>query len=291
MPRKIKPRYGFENIIDATPIKKADVKSILKELGIIPKEHTVSQLMEATSRYLSTKEVVNNPVSPAEAKAALREIQDTSTAFLKAYKLKKILNQLDSTSRNLLGDNLKNRGLDWLIGLQASLTDLIPDKIAIEKVKLLNAAAEMAFKDISKGKIGRPSGVIALDAYIWNLADIYEFATGVEATITSNPYAKNTEEYSGNFYEFVEAFIKEFGRSDFFSNSALGQRIKEVRKQRKRAKDISNRKNFEKVNEAKDKFTKAVEDCIHGRITKGEFNKSYSSFLGIIKTSKKTPSV
>ena len=83
---------------------------------------------------------------------------------------------------------------------------------------MFKSAAEDALKEVQKDKGGQPRHS-AREAYIADLAKIYEDGIGEQATL-----GYKEPNYYGKFYDFVETCFKEIGEPPY-SNQSLGSAI------------------------------------------------------------------
>jgi hypothetical protein len=223
MPTKI-PQWGKKNIVDPIPIKETVIESIKNKVDFDLKDDLIPQLIETTSRFLSTHEIADKMPRPGQVKAALKTISVNAERAAKISQLIQNLDQLDYLSERSLWRKLEEitsqEPSRWLGNLKEGLKLIGPQ---IDKIPILHRAAKKASEDLPVDRPG-PQKQSVREAYIQGLADIYNKATGLIPTI-----AQKEGIYYGAFFKFVNICFVEIGEEQH-SNQALGSAIQRTLK-------------------------------------------------------------
>ena len=216
MPKKSKPNSKDAGNFNPVPYKESDFSELANILKVAKLEKDLrSQLEVAAHDYFIDKNRWSNMPRSSNIKAALMEIQDKTKSLIVI--LERIDNKtLDKLAMTSFPDNLDD--YNFLSDLQWN------KKTDIHKVY---SAAQKALSELDKDKGGPQKSKAPLRNFIHSLQTIYEGMTGLKASISWHPV---DEQYQGKFFNFVYGCLEIINPSEIWSNSSLGQQIKQVLK-------------------------------------------------------------
>lgn len=174
-------------------------------------EDVRSELQEAVRDFCSDKAYRADIPRKSEIRAALSELRK-GVNDLEAY-----LEQLDGASIDALQSTKAFAAVD-VDNLIVSL---------ISRLHRLGSASSEVLKKLGQDTGGRPTVKAALRGFVSGLKNIFEKATGSRATIT---WHEHRNEYSGFFFDFVHRCLQIADPDEIYSNSSIGQQIKQALK-------------------------------------------------------------
>lgn len=212
MSKKHKPKRGWEpSGFYSFPYLSEENFAHIAEVLHAPEipEDLRSQLQDAVRDYLSDKNYLGDIPRSAEVRAALVEVRD------KAHALDECLKELDDVSL-------------YALERTKAYTNVRP-KDTVEDhrqhIRRVFSAAKEALEVLGQDKGGRPKQKAALRNFIGDLKVVFEQVTGSKATVTWNEH-KNR--YAGSFFDFVHSCLQIVDPEEIYSNSSLGQQIKQA---------------------------------------------------------------
>ena len=194
--------YSFQYLSDK------DLKNLSEALDVAKIGRKTRVLMEEMVRdFASNKHCAETKPRLAQVKPALEVVRDRAKSFFES------LERLDSVS-------------SWELSIRLG-EDLSALPNAETNAQKIYGAAKNALKELEKDKGGRPRTKVPLRTLILDLKNVFEEKTGKKAALTWNPHK---EKYEGHFYNVVSAFLEIVDPGEIWSNSSLGQQIKQALK-------------------------------------------------------------